>query len=202
VTITAAGDGSTVDMTTGKKFSAGNLYLKTPAGLSGDLVATPFTTLVALKLESGEASSLDDAVGQVANEYGIPEQYITSDFVASTAPEAIEVAIQAIALTPFLPSTENDFKNIAKDQVKSQALDVKLGKVVAAVKQAIDDAKNDGIDLTSINFSVNMDSSGNVTVTVEANNPPGNNDGGNNTPTGGTGGTGTGGTSIGGGTGN
>ena len=62
VTISAASDGSTVDMSTGKKFSAGELYLKTPIGLSGNLVATPFTTLVAVQLESGEASSLADAI--------------------------------------------------------------------------------------------------------------------------------------------
>ena len=47
VEITAKSDGSTFDVDTGKKFGANELYLLTPAGQSGKLVATPFTTLVA-----------------------------------------------------------------------------------------------------------------------------------------------------------
>ena len=42
VTTSAAHDGSTVDMATGKQFAANELYLKTPAGQDGDLVTNPF----------------------------------------------------------------------------------------------------------------------------------------------------------------
>lgn len=197
VITTAADDGSTVDMATGKKFSGGDLYLKTPAGQDGDLVASPFTTLVAMKLESGEATSLGEATSQVAKEYDIPEALVTGDFVASQADEATSVTLQSIAVTPFLPQTESQYKNIINDLAKRDDLKGNLGKVIKAVKEAIDQAINDGIDLTTVHFVVEIDADGNVSVAVV---PNGNDD--DNDPTGGTGGTGTGGTAVGGGTGN
>ncbi len=138
VTTSAAQDGSTVDMATGKQFAANELYLKTPAGQDGDLVANPFTTLVALKLESGEASSLGEAIRQVAQEYGIAEDLITSDFVASQGDEAKSVTLQSIAVTPFLPKTQSEYENIVKDLAKREDLKGHLGKVIQAVKEAIE----------------------------------------------------------------
>jgi hypothetical protein len=52
IAITANPDGSTTDIDTDDKYAANSLYLLSPAGQSGNLVATPFTTMVALLLES------------------------------------------------------------------------------------------------------------------------------------------------------
>jgi len=199
VTTSAAHDGSTVDMATGKQFAANELYLKTPAGQDGDLVTNPFTTLVAMKLESGEASSLGEAIRQVAQEYGIAEDLITSDFVASQGDEATSVTLQSIAVTPFLPKTESEYENIVKDLAKREDLKGHIGKVIQAVKAAIEQATNDGTDLSNVYFDVTIDADGNVSVAIL---PKDNNDDDDNDPTGGTGGTGTGGTAVGGGTGN
>jgi len=173
VTISAASDGSTVDMATGKNFSTGELYLKTPVGLSGDLVATPFTTLVAVQLESGEASSLADAITQVSTQYGIPEELITADFVATKSSDAKKVELLSIALTPSLPKSESEYQNIIKEDGKAQRddFDVKVGKVVAAAKDAIDQAINDGVDLNAVSFDVQVNSDGSVTIITVPNNP-------------------------------
>ena len=56
IAITANPDGSTTDIDTGDKYAANSLYLLSPAGQSGNLVATPFTTMVALLLERSGSS--------------------------------------------------------------------------------------------------------------------------------------------------
>jgi len=154
---------------------------------------------VAMKLESGEASSLGEAIRQVAQEYGIAEDLITSDFVASQGDEATSVTLQSIAVTPFLPKTESEYENIVKDLAKREDLKGHIGKVIQAVKAAIEQATNNGTDLSNVYFDVTIDADGNVSIAIR---PKDNNDDDDNDPTGGTGGTGTGGTAVGGGTGN
>lgn len=70
VAITAKADGSTTDVDTGKKFAAGSLYLVSPAGQAktGNLIASPFTTLVALLMQSsGGSIDLAAAIDEIAS---------------------------------------------------------------------------------------------------------------------------------------
>lgn len=194
VTITAKADGSTQDVETGKNFAAGELFLKAPAGLSGDLVATPFTTLVAMLLDAGEVTDLNQAVQEVATQYGIPPSLVTGDFVASSTAEAREVALKAIALVPFLPKTKAAFEQLVSDDNQLADLSSRLEQVNTEVEARIEQLKSEGKDLREVFIEVVPGENGSFTLNVKGvvEEPA---------PTGGTGGTGTGGTAVGGGTG-
>ncbi len=68
IVITAKDDGSTTDIDTGKKFAKGTLYLLSPVGQSGNLIASPFTTMVALLMQSsGGSIDLAAAIDEIAS---------------------------------------------------------------------------------------------------------------------------------------
>ena len=188
IEITSKSDGSTVDVDTGKKFAANELYLLTPAGQSGKLVATPFTTLVAMLMKtSGGSINLSSAITEISKQYNITEAEAIGDFTSN-----IETALKAIALVPHLPKTESAFTDIVGKPTAVTALNTTLQAVNKAVEDEIEVIKNNGGDLNSGIIVVTIDKDGNTTTEVidkESGKPV--------EPTGGTGGTG-----AGGGTGN
>ena len=193
IEVTAKSNGSTFDVDTGKKFGANELYLLTPAGQSGKLVATPFTTLVGMLMKSSADSiSLSSAITQIATQYNITEAEVVGDFTSN-----VETSLKAIALVPYLPKTESSFTDIVGKPAVAQALSTTLQTVNKAVEKEIEVIKNNGGDLNSVIIVVTIDKNGNPETEVvdkESGKPV--------DPTGGTGGTGTGGTGAGGGTGN
>ena len=188
IEITSKSDGSTVDVDTGKKFAANELYLLTPAGQSGKLVATPFTTLVGMLMKtSGGSINLSSAITEISKQYNITEAEAIGDFTSN-----IETALKAIALVPYLPKTESAFTDIVGKPTAVTALNTTLQAVNKAVEDEIEVIKNNGGDLNSAIIVVTIDKDGNTTTEVidkESGKPV--------EPTGGTGGTG-----AGGGTGN
>ncbi|WP_321408606.1 hypothetical protein [Tolumonas auensis] len=111
VVITANPDGSTTDMDTGETYAAGELYLLSPAGQSGNLIASPFTTMVSLLLERSAGSiNLATAIQQIADQFGVDVSVITGDFVAAGN---VKAALKATALLPFLPKTAAEFAQVA-----------------------------------------------------------------------------------------
>ncbi|NCB59707.1 MAG: hypothetical protein EOM46_19995, partial [Gammaproteobacteria bacterium] len=97
VVITANPDGSTTDMDTGETYAAGELYLASPAGQDKtNLIASPFTTMVALLMQSSNGSvDLETAIAQIADDFGIDASLVTGDFIAAGDDE---VALKASAL--------------------------------------------------------------------------------------------------------
>ena len=188
IEITSKSDGSTVDVDTGKKFAANELYLLTPAGQSGKLVATPFTTLVAMLMKtSGGSINLSSAITEISIQYNITKTEVMGDFTPN-----VETSLKANALVPYLPKTESAFTDIVGKPAAVDVLNTTLQKVNEAVEDEIEVIKNNGGNLNSAIIVVTIDKDGNTTTEVidkESGKPV--------EPTGGTGGTG-----AGGGTGN
>ena len=190
IAITANPDGSTTDIDSGDKYPANSLYLLSPAGQSGNLVATPFTTMVALLLESsGGSLNLASAIEEVATQFGVSSSVVTGDFVAAGD---VKAALKAAALLPSLPETAAEFAAIAADDTATEALITKLENINTAVDAQIEELENNGVDLSTVIIDVTVADDGTVTTVVV--------DKETGEPTGGTGGTG--GTGTGGGTGN
>ena len=166
VVITANPDGSTTDMDTGKKFAAGQLYLVSPAGQNKtNLIASPFTTLVALLMESsGGTVDLDAAIAQIANDFGVDPSVVTGDFIAEGDAPA---ALKATALLASLPQTAQEFADEVADTSTTQTLIAQLLKINDAVEAEIAELENSGTDLSSVIITVEVAADGSVTTVVE-----------------------------------
>lgn len=188
IAITANPDGSTTDIDTDDKYAANSLYLLSPAGQSGNLVATPFTTMVALLLESSSGSlDLASAIQDVATAFGVSTSVVTGDFVAL---KDVKAALKASALLPSLPVTAAEFAAVAADDSATEALITKLENINTAVDAQIEELENSGVDLSTVVIDVTVADDGTVTTVVvdkETGEPTGE-------PTGATGGTSGGGT--------
>ena len=172
VVITANPDGSTTDMDTGETYAAGELYLVSPAGQDKtDLIASPFTTLVALLMES--SGDLDAAIAEVALQFGIAPSLVTGDFIAAQAAdtelkeEAQKAALKATALLASLPKTADEFAADVADTSTTQTLIAKLLKINDAVEAEIAELENSGTDLSSVIITVEVAADGSVTTVVE-----------------------------------
>ena len=154
VVITANPDGSTTDMDTGETYAAGELYLVSPAGQDKtDLIASPFTTLVALLMESsGGTVDLDAAIAQI---------------VDTGSEEAQKAALKATALLASLPQTADEFAADVADTSTTQTLIAKLLKINDAVEAEIAELENSGTDLSSVIITVEVAADGSVTTVVE-----------------------------------
>jgi hypothetical protein len=184
IAITANPDGSTTDIDTDDKYAANSLYLLSPAGQSGNLVATPFTTMVALLVESsGGSLDLASAIQEVATQFGVSTSVVTGDFVAL---KDVKAALKASALLPSLPKTAAAFAAIAADESATDALITKLENINTAVDAQIEELENSGVDLSTVVIDVTVADDGTVTTVVV--------DKETGEPTGATGGTSGGGT--------
>lgn len=165
IVITAKADGTTTDVDTGKTFAAGTLYLLSPAGQSGNLIASPFTTMVALLIERSAGSiDLTTAIQQIADQFGVDVSVVTGDFVAAGN---VKAALKATALLPFLPKTAAEFAQIAADSAASTALFDKLEKINDAVEARIAELEGSGVDLKTVYIQVTVDATtGAVSTTV------------------------------------
>lgn len=164
IAITANPDGSTTDIDTDDKYAANSLYLLSPAGQSGNLVATPFTTMVALLVESsGGSLDLASATQEVATQFGVSTSVVTGDFVAL---KDVKAALKASALLPSLPKTAAAFAAIAADDSATDALITKLENINAAVEAKIEELENLGVDLSTIIIEVTVADDGTVTTVV------------------------------------
>ena len=175
VVITANPDGSTTDMDTGETYAAGELYLVSPAGQDKtDLIASPFTTLVALLMESsGGTVDLDAAIAQIASDFGVEASLVTGDFIAAQnvdtelKEEAQKAALKATALLASLPKTADEFAADVADTSTTQTLIAKLLKINDAVEAEIAELENSGTDLSSVIITVEVAADGSVTTVVE-----------------------------------
>ena len=174
VVITANPDGSTTDMDTGETYAAGELYLVSPAGQDKtDLIASPFTTLVALLMESsGGTVDLDAAIAQIASDFGVEASLVTGDFIAAQnvdtgSEEAQKAALKATALLASLPQTADEFAADVADTSTTQTLIAKLLKINDAVEAEIAELENSGTDLSSVIITVEVAADGSVTTVVE-----------------------------------
>ncbi len=165
IVITAKDDGTTTDVDTGKTFSAGELYLLSPAGQSGNLIASPFTTMVSLLLERSAGSiNLATAIQQIADQFGVDVSVITGDFVAAGN---VKAALKATALLPFLPKTAAEFAQVAASASATNALFTKLENINAAVEARIAELEGRGVDLKTVYIQVTVDATtGAVSTTV------------------------------------
>lgn len=168
VVITAKADGSTIDMDTGETYAAGSLYLVSPAGQNKtSLIASPFTTMVALLMESsGGSVDLDAAIAQIASDFGIDASLVTGDFIAAGDDE---VALKASALlsSAVLPKTAEEFNAQVANESTTQAVIAKLLKINTAVEEQIAELKNNGEDLSTVIITVTVAADGSVTTAVE-----------------------------------
>ncbi len=163
VAITAKADGTTTDIDSGDTYAANSLYLLSPAGQSGNLVATPFTTMVALLMQSNTSYTLASAITDVATQFGISESVITGDFVAAGD---VKAALKASALLPSLPATADAFATVAADASATDALITKLENINTAVEAQITELENSGVDLSTVTIDVTVADDGSVTTTV------------------------------------
>lgn len=166
VVITANPDGSTTDMDTGETYAAGELYLVSPAGQDKtDLIASPFTTLVALLMESsGGSVNLDAAIAQIASDFGVDASVVNGDFIAEGDAQA---ALKAAALLSSLPKTAEEFTADVADTSTTQTLIAKLLTINTAVEAKIEELENSGTDLSSVIIKVEVAADGTVTTEVE-----------------------------------
>ncbi len=165
IVITAKDDGSTTDIDTGKKFAKGTLYLLSPVGQSGNLIASPFTTMVALLMESSAGSiDLPGAIQQIAEQFGVDASVVTGDFVAK---KDVKAALKATALLPFLPKTAAEFTQAAASASAADALLTKLEKINDAVEAKIAELEGSGEDLSKVYIQVTVDATtGAITTTI------------------------------------
>lgn len=168
VVITAKADGSTMDMDTGETYAAGSLYLVSPAGQNKtSLIASPFTTMVALLMQSSNGSvDLETAIAQIADDFGIDASVVTGDFIAAGNDEA---ALKASALlsSAVLPKTAEEFNAQVANESTTQAVITKLLKINTAVEAQIEELKNNGEDLSTVIITVTVAADGSVTTAVE-----------------------------------
>ena len=165
IVITAKDDGSTTDIDTGKKFAKGTLYLLSPVAQSGNLIASPFTTMVALLMESYAGSmKLATAIAQIALDFGIDESVVTGDFVAAGN---VKAALKATALLPFLPKTAAEFTQAAASESAANALLTQLKEINDAVEAEIAELEGSGVDLKTVYIQVTVDATtGAITTTI------------------------------------
>ncbi len=166
VVITANPDGSTTDMDTGETYAAGELYLVSPAGQDKtNLIASPFTTMVALLMQSSNGSvDLATAIQQIADDFGIDAALVTGDFIADGDDKA---ALKAAALLPFLPQTAAEFAAEAEDDASAAELLADLAEINEAVEAQIAELENNGEDLSTVIITVTVAEDGSVTTEVE-----------------------------------
>lgn len=166
VAITANPDGSTTDMDTGETYKAGELYLLSPAGQEKtNLIASPFTTMVALLMESsGGSVDLEAAIARIAADFGVDASVVTGDFIATGDDET---ALKAMALIASLPKTAEEFAAQVADASTTDTLIAKLLKINTAVEAKIEELVNNGEDLSTVIISVEVAADGTVTTVVE-----------------------------------
>ena len=166
IAITANADGTTTDMDTSETYKEGELYLLSPAGQDKtDLIASPFTTMVALLMQSsGGSVDLDAAIAQIAADFGIKATDVTDDFIASGD---AEIALKAMALITALPKTAEEFAAQVEDASATNTLVAKLLKINTAVEEQIKELVNNGEDLSTVIITVEVAADGTVTTEVE-----------------------------------
>ncbi len=175
VVITANPDGTTIDMDTGEAYAAGELYLVSPAGQpkNENLIASPFTTMVALLVESsGGSMNLAAAIAEVAAQFDIAPSLVTGDFIAakdSGSEDAQKAALKATALlsSPLWPKSAAEFEAMTADESADDALFTQLIKINTAVEAEIAELDNNGTDLSTVIITVTVADDGSVTTDVE-----------------------------------
>ncbi|QUM88613.1 hypothetical protein HWV03_07225 [Moritella sp. 36] len=126
----------TVDEDTGS--AANNYVMSAPPG---EMEITPLSTLVDIEIahntdgsESEEQLAVvkQEAVVKVANDFGIPEDYVLSDFIADSRPNIAYVA-ENIVSSKILPDDENEFIAVITDDTD----DALFNKLTTAVSGMI-----------------------------------------------------------------
>jgi hypothetical protein len=128
--------GQTVDEDTGPV--ANNFVMSAPPG---EMEITPLSTLVDIEIahntdgsESEEQLAVvkQEAVVKVANDFGIHEDYVLSDFIAGSSPNIAYVA-ENIVSSKILPDDENEFIAVITDDTD----DAVFNKLTTAVSGMI-----------------------------------------------------------------
>ncbi|MFB9217907.1 hypothetical protein [Vibrio sinaloensis] len=126
--------GKTVDEDTGNAVAT-DYVMSAPAGQQD---VTPLSTLVHVQLESGQAQDIDAAVQNVAQELGIDESAVLSDYKEDNNEEAAFGA-RSIVSSGVLPETTEDLATAANDNDGTNELLDTVATVNQKIKAVIED---------------------------------------------------------------
>ena len=137
--------GQTIDEDTGNTV-ASDYVMSAPAG---EQEVTPLSTLVHVQLESGQASSKEEAITNVAQEMGLDAGEVLGDYKEKNNEKAAFGARSLVA-SGKLPESPEELETAAKDDDGSNDLLAAISIVNSKIKEIVEDNE---ADLDSIVFN-------------------------------------------------
>lgn len=151
--IVQAIQGQTIDEDTGNTVAA-DFTLSAPAGVTQ---VTPLSTLVHVEVTSGSSADMASAQTKIANQLGISEQDVLSDYKASGNSGAA-FAARSLVSSGSIPQTSAQLSSAAGDSDGTNELLIQAEAVSATIKSEVESKTAQELESVYINSAGSVDS--------------------------------------------